>query len=393
MGRRLLILAGLVAVTGCGASIDYRGYSAADGRAFVAPPKYEDQASGNGVSLVAEPELYLVNDDHLVTVRPFLRFDPFDEQRTHWDLRRADYVLTLGNWELGAGLGQFRWGVLEAFRVADVLNQIDYVEDFDGSQRLGQPYAQVGWLTGDWVLRLYALPYFREATFPGAAGRMRLAAVVDGSDPIYETGYGAWQPSFAARVSGFVGDFDLGFGVFTGVSREARFVARLTEPGVVPAYDLAHQASADVTWSHEGLSVKVETMGRLWSTDLRFFFAVAGGVDYTFFDAFGSGADLTLATEYVHDTRPPDAARSLFTRDAFAGFRLALNDTAGTTVTGGAITDVLDLTTYLSFRAQRRFGTHWKIYLELNAFLGTEGGLESALRNDHHGQLRLAYFF
>jgi hypothetical protein len=54
---------------------------------------------------------------------------------------------------------------------------------------------------------------------------------------------------------------------------------------------------------------------------------------------------------------------------------------------------VLDYRSYLRIGADRRFGDHWKIDLELNAFLGNRKGLESALLADHYGQLRIAYFF
>ncbi len=385
----------VLVLSGCGATFEYRGFTAADGRAFPFRPISRDQARGNGVSLVAAPEVALAseNEHHLVTLRPFLRLDPIDRQRSHWDVRRADYVLHSGSLELGLGAGQFRWGVLESYSLVDVINQSDYVEDLDRSEKLGQPYAELGFLPGDWGIRLFVLPYFRKAIFPGEEGRLRLGGVVDPHQAIYETPLEEWQPSFALRVSGAIGEVDLGIGLFSGVSREPRFVAQLTEPTIVAAYDLAHQASLDLRWTHDAFALKLETMARLWSKELRFFFAAGGGIEYTFFDIAGSGVDLSLAAEYLFDGRPIEAPVTFFQNDAFLGFRIAVNDTGSTTITGGAITDVTDLRTYLRLGVNRRFDAHWTVNLELNAFLGNRKGLESALLADHYGQLRIAYFF
>ena len=114
-------------------------------------------------------------------------------------------------------------------------------------------------------------------------------------DTLFETQLGALQPSFAARVTGTIGAVDIGVGLFSGVSREARFVAQVTAPEVVAAHDLIQQASLDLRWSYEGLAVKLELMGRLWSRELRFFGAAGLGPEYTLSDLFGT--DLTLVAE------------------------------------------------------------------------------------------------
>lgn len=385
----------VVLACGCGATIDYRGYAAADARAFVFPPALSEQKAGNAVSLAAEPEVYLqsVNERHLLTVRPFLRLDPIDRQRSHWDIRRADYVATFTSFELGVGAGIFHWGVLESYGLTDVINQADYVEDLDRSQKLGQPYLSLGWLPGSWAVRFYALPFFRKPTFPGPSGRLRFGAVVDPDDAIFEAALGEWHPGFAMRISGTAGDLDLGLGLFSGTSREPRFVAKLTEPGVVAAYDLSHQASLDVSWALGPVALKAEGMARLWSEELRFFWAGGAGLDWTAFDIAGTGIDLTLAAEFLYDARPDDAPVTFFEHDVFFGFRLAFNDTDGTAVLGGTITDVTDGRSYVRLAVQRRFGDHWQAFLELHSFLGARGALESTLLADHHGEAHLAYFF
>lgn len=385
-----------VAVLGLLASADFeaRGFVAADGRLFVLAPGQPEQASGNAVSMVAEPELSLASGDgqHVVTVRPFLRLDPLDSQRSHWDLRRAEYTATFKRSELGLGVGQFRWGVLESYGLSDVINQADYLESLDRSQRLGQPYLQVGWLPGDWAVRLYALPGFRPARFVGERGRLRLAAVVARDEALYETSLGRWQPSAALRITGVLGDFDLGIGLFSGLSREPRLVAQITEDAVVAAYDLMHQASMDLQWTQGALTLKAEGFLRIWSQELSLFWAAGGGFEYSFFDVANSGVDVVVAVEYLHDTRPVTAPVTFFEHDVFMGLRLMANDSAGTQVQGGVIVDVRDGQSYVRVQAARRIGEHWKLFGSVNAFVGPRGQLQSTLLREHYAELRIVYY-
>ena len=378
-----------------GAELDARGFVAADGRVYAFAPGQAQQASGNAVSMVAEPELTLASDDavHVVTVRPFLRLDPLDTQRSHWDLRRAEYAAVFDEVELGLGIGQFRWGVLESYGLTDVVNQADYLESLDRSSRLGQPYLQFAWLPGDWAVRLLALPGHRPARFPGPRGRLRLGAVIDPDQAVYTTELGRWHPGAALRVSGVVGSFDVAFGLYSGLSRAPRLIAQLTEDELVAAYDWIHQGSADVQWTLGALTLKAEGFVRAWGPDLDVFWGAGGGFDYSVFDIAGSGVDVALAVEYLHDARPPGAPVTFFENDVFGGLRLMVNDTAGTMIQTGVIVDVLDGQTYARVMAERRFGENWKMFASVNAFVGPRGGIESTLLRDHYGELRVVYYF
>lgn len=390
--RRLYWL--ILLQAGCASSLDYRGKVAVEGRYYPLPPKYDGESSGSGVSMVAEPEAWLQSEDNknVLTLRPFLRLDAAEPERDHWDLRRLDEVYSGEGWEFGAGVNVFDWRVLESHGLVDVLSAPDYAESLDGREKLGTPYLEVGWLPGDWALRAYVLPWFRPPTFPGERSRLRFAAPVDPEHAIYSTALGAFQPSFALRLSGAWGPLDLGVSLFSGVSREPRFIAQLTDPKVVAAYDLVHQLSLDLRWTYGPISLKAEGFARLRSPELSFFWAAGGGLDYSFFDLFGSGADLSLAAEFIYDARPKDAALSFFQHDVFFGLRLALNDEGSAQLLGGVITDVVDLRTYVRARAERRFGERFKLFLEVDAFLGNNRGVEAALVQEHFGQLGIGYY-
>ncbi len=386
---------GLVLLQGCASSsVQTTGYVAADGRAFWHRPKYVGQEQGTGVSLVAEPEVDLKTESktHSIAIRPFYRLDPNDEKRSHADVRQASYKLSLEHFELSAGAGIFTWGVLESYRPTDILNQTDFVENVDGTAKLGQPYASVGWIGESASLRLYYLPYFRERTFQGVRGRLRFPTVIDTDDPLFGSRFKQWQPSGAARFTLNVGDFDFGAGLFTGLSREPRFVAELTSGQLVPQYDLIHQGSVDAQWTVGPFVLKAEGFVRLWSPKLRAFGGGGAGVDYTLFKIVGD-ADLSFAGEYLFDTRPFDAPPTFFNHDGFFGLRLAMNDPSSTEILAGAIADVVDGSTFARVGGSRRFGEHWKAFLGANVFLGPSGKLESSFLKDNYAQCRVAYFF
>lgn len=391
----LSAMAALWLLAGCAKSpFTAAGNVAADVRAFPLEPKYAGQNLGLGVSLVAEPEVKWKseNEKHTLTLRPFYRLDPVDEKRSHADLRQADYKMSLEHLELAAGVGQFTWGVLESYRPVDVLNQTDFVESIDFNAKLGQPYAEAGWVTKSATFRAYYLPFFRERTFPGVRGRLRFPALIDTDSPSFESKFAQFQPSGAARFSFNAGDLDFGVSAFTGLSREPRFVAELTSGQVAPRYDLMHQASVDAQWTVGAFSFKAEGFFRLWSNDLYAFGGGGAGVDYTFFQ-FSGDADLSFAAEFLFDTRPRSAPITFFEHDAFAGFRLAFNDTANTEISGGAIVDVTDGSTFGRAEASRRFGEHWRVSLDGSVFAGPSGKLTSAFLRDHYARAKLAYYF
>ena len=396
MGRRhhFAFVGLLLLVTACAMPVRSSGYVAADGRAFVQRPSYSGQEQGTGVSLVAEPQFDAKSESgtHKLTVRPFYRLDPNDEKRSHADVRQADYRISMEHVELGVGVSTFSWGVLESYRPVDVLNQTDFVEAIDGSAKLGQPYAEVGWVGESTSLKLYYLPYFRERTFQGVRGRLRFPAVVNTDAPQFETPLKQWHPSGAARFAVNAGNFDFGLGLFSGLSREPRFIAELTSGEIIPRYDLMQQGSADVQWTVGAFAFKAEGFLRLWSRALRPFGGGGAGVDYTFFALVGN-ADISLAGEFLFDTRPLEAPTTFFEHDGFLGLRVAVNDTAGTEILSGVIRDVLDGSTFARLQASRRFGEHWKAYAGANLFFGPTGKLRSSFLQDDYVHARLAYFF
>ncbi len=109
-----------------------------------------------------------------------------------------------------AGIGKVFWGVTEALHLVDIINQTDLVENPDGEQKLGQPLLKFS-LERDWgILDFYALPGFRERTFPGEAGRLRTHPRVDTDLASYasDAKSGTWILPYAGPTTS--GDWDIG---------------------------------------------------------------------------------------------------------------------------------------------------------------------------------------
>ncbi|MEZ4222667.1 MAG: hypothetical protein R3B13_17125 [Polyangiaceae bacterium] len=389
------MLAALSCSACAGTTLREGGHVSTDARAYFGPARFADQKSGNGLSLRMEPELSVQSEseEHTVTLHPFIRMDPADEQRTHYDLRQADYVFATGPLTTGVGVGLFSWGVLEAHKLVDIINQSDLVEDIGGSEKLGQPYVGSGLSGESWSLRALYLPYSRDRTFPGDEGRLRFPLVVDTDQPQYESSLARFHPGFAGRGSISVGELDLGLSAFAGLSREPRFYAQLTERAVIPRYEQLRHVGVDAQWTHEALSLKLEATARTWSTTFRPSAGIGGGLEYSFFDIGPFGYDLTLVGEYYWDNRPLDAPVTLYDHDAFGGFRFALNDDSDTMLLAGMLVDVDTGFSSLQVSASRRLGERWRLFLEGRGFFGPEGILESSLLSDDYAQLRVAYYF
>ena len=165
------------------------GYSAVEGRYFLhdspfATPKQAD------ASIVLAPEFYHEWNagDYSLLFSPFLRVDSADSARTHADIRELIWQTNHDDWELKLGVGKVFWGVTESQHLVDVINQTDLVENADTEDKLGQPMINLT-LLKDWgTVDLFVLPYFRERTFAGKAGRLRSTVVVDTDNARYESG-------------------------------------------------------------------------------------------------------------------------------------------------------------------------------------------------------------
>ncbi len=411
--RLTMLVMAVVAIVATPVSADVyqelRGSFLVETRYFVDDPiDPSQQFTGGTASIAFAPEWFVEWDDgnQRIVASLFGRYDGDDPQRTHADIRELYYERVSRVVEFRAGLRKVFWGVAETQHLADFLNQTDLVESFDGEDKLGQPMVDVSLVSDFGVLKLFAMPYFRERTFPGRRGRLRPPLRVDTDNPIYESSDEETHFDWAARYSHYFSIFDIGVAHFSGTSRDPGFVPIaggevLPEPGPLidvaapealrPYYPLIDRTSIDVQattgsalWKLEVVSAEVQ--------DQRYTAAV-GGLEYTFFTILGSGADLGVLVEYHADDR--DDFRAVgFQNDVFVGARLALNDSQDTALLGGVIED-LDVSSRLSFvEASRRINNNLKAELEYRGFhdIDQRDAL-AGFAQDSYVQFGLGFYF
>ena len=387
--RRLLLAATLLvpAIAGAG---EWRtgGMAALELRSFTQAAAFPEQHQGSDLSGVLEPELSYGADRWSVTLRPYLRVDQHDAERTHFDIREAYWETAQNAWELRVGIRKVYWGVAESQHLVDFINQIDAVENIDGEDRLGQPMVNLAIVKDYGTLDLFALPGFRERTFAGEDGRLRPGLSISEDDRIIEARNGRAHTDWAARYSHSLGDWDIGVSHFYGTTRDPRFILR--GAAMVPVYELITQSGLDLQWTTGSWLWKFEAIDRVGQQDR--FKALVFGYEYTFNGLIGP-ADLGVLTEYQFDERGK-AGASPSDNDVFFGARLAVNDTASTELLAGMVQDLDYETQFFNVEASRRIGESFKATLEGRFFSAVRPGDPLfALSNDDYIELGLTHYF
>jgi hypothetical protein len=376
-------------------SQELSGFAQFQLRYFPLSPLDERQ-EGTGFSLAIQPELYydFGGSPHSFLFSFFFRYDQHDKERTHYDIRELFWLYYSDNWEISAGFRKIFWGVTESQHLVDVINQTDFVENFSGEQKLGQPMINFIYIHDLGTLEFFLLAGFRERTFPGKKGRFRFPILIDTENPIYESSAEYKNVDFAIRYLNFIGPFDFGISHFVGTSRAPRFTPIDNPDGedyIQLNYDLMNQT---------GLESQLITGSWLWKfegitrhTRGRRFYALTAGFEYTFSNISNSGIDIGVLGEWLYDDQfyfPPNP----FSNHIFVGSRLAFNDVQSTEILAGALVDYRGAGIYPSIEASRRVGESFIVNLEARAFYNTEeGDLLYFFRKDNYVQLEINWFY
>ncbi|XOF34007.1 MAG: hypothetical protein ACL93V_01520 [Candidatus Electrothrix sp. YB6] len=372
------------------------GNIALEGRCFPEEPAYASQEQHNA-SVAIEPEFYhRFSSGSQLVLKPFARLDSSTDQRSHSDIREANFLYAGDNLDVQIGLSKVFWGAAEFVHLVDIINQTDGVEGFDGEEKLGQPMLRFSLFMDRGTVDAFVLPWFRERTFGGEKDRLRTPVVVDTEQAIYESAAEQHHVDFALRYSTTFGDADVGLYHFVGTSREPDLLPGGTSdtpdyPVLLPFYPQISQTGLDLQMAVGRWLLKGEALYR--SGQGRPFAAAVCGVEYTFFGINDSAMDLGLIGEYIFDDRA-DNILSPFNNDMMGGLRLALNDTAGTEILTGIMKDV-ELSTYIfSVEGKRRIGEQMLLHIEAMSVLDADGtDPASAFADDPHLIFELQYFF
>ena len=344
---------------------EFSGYVGMDYRYFFNDGLYVNQKQGFP-SAVFQPE-YLYewnNGDDRIKFIGFFRIDR-DEKRSHMDIRELYYQKVKNNWELSVGLKKIFWGVTESVHLVDIINQTDFVESFDGEEKLGQPMVQFSYSTEKFgTFDFFAMPYFRKRAFPGKKGRLRTSFVIDTDEVDFESNSEEGKLDLAARWSAFTGPFDIGVSHFYGTGREPFFTTSETGDFRL-LYGVINQTGLDIQATTGPMLWKLEGIVR--TSDVQDMFAMAVGFEYSFYNIRESGLDIGIVAEYLRDDRGTRSFSGL-DNDVFVGGRFAFNDTQSTEFLIGGIFDLEKTTNLFSVEGNRRLGESWKMELEMRLF-------------------------
>jgi hypothetical protein len=370
--------------------IDFSSYLSFENRYYSEKAKLKDQKQ-NYPSISVRPKFLLewADGEQQVNATLFARYDFTDKNRSHFDIRELYWNYYTGNIELNLGMRKVYWGVAESAHLVDIINQTDFVESFDGEQKLGQPMAHIAYISEYGTFNFYVLPFFREREFPGKDGRLRSEFLMKKSLSQYESSSEEKHIDYAFRWTRSIDLFDIGLSHFYGTSREALF--NFSPDGLVPYYELIHQTGLDLQITTESVLYKFELIRR--ESKRETMTSLVAGFEYTFSNIKNTGTDIGIVSEYLFDDRNPLTASSL-NNDVFIGARVALNDIQSTEFLIGSIVDLEKASQIYSIEASRRFADNYKLYLELRAFNNIDRDEAFyPLRNDSFVQLTLERYF
>lgn len=264
---------------------------------------------------------------------------------------------------------------MESNNLVDIVNQVYLVEHPDEKSKLGQPMAYFAY-AGNWgTMELFGLPYHRQRTFPGYAGRLRFPWLVDDEIATFESDEEERHVDVAARYSHTVGLLDIGISAFEGTSREPFLAPRIRPGGEVvlaPHYEQIRQAGLDGQLTLDTWLLKLEAIhrsgmsNRLGEEEAYASFVLGG--EYTFHGLLETAADVTVLAEWCYDERGLRATTK-FDNDIFLATRLSLNDVQGTELLVSALLGTDHDSRVLTAELSGRLSDRWSLRLEAVALL------------------------
>ncbi|MES2662883.1 MAG: hypothetical protein V4629_06240 [Pseudomonadota bacterium] len=348
-------------------------------------------------SIFLSSELYWESDnnDQSFTFLPYVRLDQQDPNRTHFDLREAHWDFVGDWWEVKTGITRVFWGKTEFVHLVDIINQRDGVEGLLEEEKLGQPMINGSFILGNGVLDLYVLAGFRERTFAGEDGRLRLPLLVDAGASLFDNTV-IHGLDFAARWEQPLGDYvEAALSHFSGLSRNPTLLLDdpVTPTALIPFYETIDQTGLELgaiinAWAYHLEAITVSGQDKRWNS-------YTAGVEYTWGNVMSSGSDFTGIVEYIRDNRD-QTAPTFLEKDLGFALRWAANDIASTQSTFGLIIDPKTKEKITRLEFDRRLNEQWKIAILIMVFESKQiPSTEKSyyLKKDDFLQLQIIRFF
>ena len=282
--------------------------------------------------------------------------------------------------------------MLEAWNPVDIINQSDFVEDFQGEVKLGQPGSLVTLQLDKATVSFFATGVARGRRFGRDDDRLRVlpAAVID-----QQFDGGRWSPTGAVRAEMPIGPVNVAVSQFLGTAREPVLTPVIGPAGLAgfrAFYDQISQTSVEADLVLGDSVIKTEFIHQ--RTDQGTSWGGGVGIETSFNKIAGGPGDPTVYAEAYADSRSHEAALTPFQRDVFLGARYTLNDTRDTLLELRHTHDLEWRSDLLELRASRRvFEDMVFTFSVLKAANAARDPALSSLGRDTQVKLRLARFF
>jgi len=375
---------------------EINGELSLEGFLFLSDPAWQHQEK-QSASVAATVEFYHEFEPNLsITFDGFYRLDSQDKERSHGDLRQAELLYYTDIFEITAGLGRVFWGATEFVHLVDIVNQTDQIDAIDGEQKLGQPMIHLT-VPKEWgVLEAFALPWFRERTFPGSNGRFRTPLPVDTGLTQYESSSEQSHFDFAVRYSTNFENADVGLYYFSGTARDPVLLLSLDKttnsPFLYPYYEQIGQTGFDIQMTAGEWLLKGEAYYRTGQS--RSYAATTFGFEYTFTGIVDTMMDMGLIGEYVYDDRDSGWLPTIYENDIMGGIRLAVNDMADSTILLGLIRDFDSGSTIIAIEASRRLDDSIRLNIDASFFVDMDFNDPAfAMAKDDFIKIEMVYYW
>ena len=313
-------------------------------------PDRDDGTASEGRSAEVKIDVFHDLDESRIVGEFIARGDEKDSGRRITEARQAYFRTPLAGFDVFVGNRQEFWGKAESKNVVDVINQSDAAANEGKSDKLGAPSISAERYLDIGDLQLWYISSFREKTFNDSDAHPSSGLPVSSAQ--YARKEGKDADDFAARLSSFVGDWDLAGSVFYGTARDPILSVASGGSALNPYYALQKSIGLEAQYTGDVTLLKWESLQGTQSSLLgaHDFAAAVAGIEYTFYGPFETMWDIGLIVEIQHDDRPQAAANQF----GVAGVRLVFNDIADSNILFLASADRKADQSVVSLEASRR---------------------------------------
>jgi hypothetical protein len=313
-------------------------------------PDHADGTESEGRSAEVKIDAFHDFDESRIVGEFIVRGDEKDSGRRITEARQAYFRSPFVGFDVFVGNRQEFWGKAESKNVVDVINQSDAAANEGKSNKLGAPSISAERYLDIGDLQLWYISSFREKTFNDSDAHPSSGLPVSSAQ--YARKEGKDADDFAARLSSFVGDWDLAGSVFYGTARDPILSVASGGSALNPYYALQKSIGLEAQYTGDVTLLKWESLHGTQSSLIgaHDFAAAVAGIEYTYYRPFETMWDIGLIVEIQHDDRPQAAANQF----GVAGVRLVFNDIADSNILFLASADRKADQSVVSLEASRR---------------------------------------